>query len=612
MIKLLDKTNLENIKDLSYEELSLLSDEIREFLVEKVSHTGGHLASNLGIVELTISLLRNFDFNKDKIVFDVGHQSYVYKILTGRKDKFDTLRQHKGLSGFPKLSESKYDFFETGHSSTSISATVGMARARDLRGENHKVIALIGDGALTGGMVYEALNDVGYNKTNMIIILNDNEMSISSNVGGLSNHLNNIRISTSYNKLKEKVHLKLDRKKHLVNKIHKLKNKIKSLFINSSFFEDLGIRYIGPIDGHNIKELDRVLKKIKKINGPIVIHTKTKKGQGYLPAMENPDKFHGIGPFDITTGNVLKNNQDTYSNAFGKAIENLTKKDKSIVAITAAMASGTGLKNYKEKYQDNFFDVGIAEEHATTLAAGMASGGLKPVFVVYSTFLQRAFDQIIHDVCMPNLNVTFAIDRAGLVGADGKTHQGVFDLSYLSLVPNMTIVTPKCTEELECLLTYAVNANKPVAIRYPRGGDITKLKPLKKVKEGKWEVISKGEKTAVIATGKMVGYALLAKEKCKTNPMIINATFVKPLDYNLLNKLNQKNYNIITLEDNNIIGGFGNQILLYLNKIGYTKKVKILGYEDKFIEQGTIDELLKEEKLSVDEIVKIIDNISNK
>ena len=609
---MLDKVNLKNIKELNYKELEELSDEVREFLVEKVSVTGGHLASNLGIVELTISLFRNFDFDKDKIVFDVGHQSYVYKILTGRKKSFNQLRQFKGLSGFPKTTESKYDFFDTGHSSTSISAAIGMARARDLKHENNHIIALIGDGALTGGMVYEALNDIGYNKTNLIIILNDNEMSISSNVGGLSNHLNNIRISTSYNKLKEKVHLKLNRKTRLVNTIRKFKNRLKTIFINSSFFEDLGIRYIGPIDGHNIKELDRVLKKIKKINGPIVIHTKTKKGQGYLPAMENPDKFHGIGPFDITTGNVLKNNQDTYSNAFGKAIENLTKKDKSIVAITAAMASGTGLKKYKEKYQDNFFDVGIAEEHATTLAAGMASGGLKPVFVVYSTFLQRAFDQIIHDVCMPNLNVTFAIDRAGLVGADGKTHQGVFDLSYLSLVPNMTIVTPKCTEELECLLTYAVNANKPVAIRYPRGGDITKLKPLKKVKEGKWEVISKGEKTAVIATGKMVGYALLAKEKCKTNPMIINATFVKPLDYNLLNKLNQKNYNIITLEDNNIIGGFGNQILLYLNKIGYTKKVKILGYEDKFIEQGTIDELLKEEKLSVDEIVKIIDNISNK
>lgn len=606
---MLDKINLDNIKDLKIEEANLLADEIREFLVEKVSHTGGHLASNLGIVELTISLFRNFDFNKDKIVFDVGHQSYVYKILTGRKDKFDTLRQHKGLSGFPKLSESKYDFFETGHSSTSISSAIGMARARDLKGENHKVIALIGDGALTGGMVYEALNDIGDKKSNMIIILNDNEMSISSNVGGLSNHLNNIRFSTSYNKLKEKVHLKLDRRKHLVNNIHKLKNRIKSLFINSSFFEDLGIRYIGPIDGHNIKELDRVFKKVKDLNGPIVIHTITKKGQGYLPAMENPDKFHGIGPFDIKTGETIPATTESYSSAFGKAMEHITEKDNTVVAITAAMASGTGLKNYREKYKNNFFDVGIAEEHATTLAAGMATSGLKPVFVVYSTFLQRAFDQIIHDVCMPNLNVTFALDRAGLVGADGQTHQGVFDLSYLSMIPNMTIAVPKSTEEVEPLLEYAVNANKPVAIRYPRGGDITKLKPLKKIKEGKWEVLSKGEKTAVIATGKMVSYAFLAKEKCKTNPMIINATFVKPLDYKLLNKLKKENYNIITLEDNNIIGGFGNQVLLYLNKIGYNKNIRILGYEDKFIEQGSVEELLEEENLSIEDIVKVIDKM---
>ena len=604
---MLDKIDLQNVKDLNYEDLSILSDEIREFLVKKISKRGGHLASNLGIVELTISLMRNFDFNHDKIVFDVGHQSYVYKILTGRKDKFNTLRQHKGLSGFPKLNESKYDFFETGHSSTSISAALGMARSRDLKNENYKVIALIGDGALTGGMVYEALNDVGYNKTNMIIILNDNEMSISSNVGGLSNHLNNIRISTSYNRLKEKVHLKIDPKKQLVNTIHKLKNRIKGLFINSSFFEDLGVRYIGPIDGHNIKLLDKVLKKVKDLSGPIVVHVITKKGQGYLPAMENPDKFHGVGPFDIKTGETKNSNTFTYSSAFGDAMDHITKEDKKVVVITAAMASGTGLNKYKDKYKNNFFDVGIAEGHATTLAAGMAINGLKPVFVVYSTFLQRAFDQMIHDVCMPKLNVTFAIDRAGLVGEDGQTHQGIFDLSYLSLMPNMIIMVPKCIEELEIMLKYAVNINAPVAIRYPRGGDVASLKPINIVKKGIWEIISKGDKTAVIATGKMVGYAYLAKEKCKSNPMIINATFIKPLDYNLLNKLKNDNYNIITLEDNNIIGGFGHNVLLYLNKIGYKKKLKILGYDDKFIEQGSVDELLKEEKLSVDDIVEIID-----
>ena len=518
--------NISDIKKLNNSELSLLADDIREFLIEKVSVTGGHLASNLGVVEVTLALMKNFNFDEDKIVFDVGHQSYVYKILTGRKDKFDSLRQFKGISGFPKLSESKYDFFETGHSSTSISAAVGMARARDLKGENHKVIALIGDGALTGGMVYEALNDVGFNKTNMIIILNDNEMSISGNVGGLSNHLNKIRISPSYNRLKEKVHLKLDKKTKIVNSIHKFKNSLKSLVINSSFFEDLGIRYIGPIDGHDLKELNRTFKKIKNLNGPVLVHVVTKKGQGYLPAMENPDKFHGVGPFDIETGKSKKKSGMTYSKAFGEAICNIACDDDSVVAITAAMTDGTGLTNYKKEYKDRFFDVGIAEEHAVTLAAGMAASGLKPVFTVYSTFLQRGFDQLIHDVCMPNLNVTLAIDRAGLVGADGETHQGVLDLSYLSMIPNMTVLVPKCMEEMEVILRYAIDANKPIALRYPRGGDNYKLKPLKTIEEGKWEIVSDGEKVAVIAVGKMVGYAMMAKEKCNGNPLIIYATFV--------------------------------------------------------------------------------------
>ncbi len=610
---MLEKINdFHDIKDLNYKELSFLADDIREFLIESISKTGGHLASNLGIVELTLSLFRNFDFDYDKIVFDVGHQSYVYKILTGRKDKFSTLRQLNGLSGFPKRKESKYDFFETGHSSTSISASLGLARARDLKKENHHVIALIGDGALTGGMVYEALNDVGDNKTNLIIILNDNEMSISGNVGGLSNHFNSIRISSSYNKLKEKVHLKLDKKRKVVNTLHRLKSALKSLLVNSSFFEDLGIKYIGVIDGHNLKELDRVLRKVKKLSGPVVIHVATKKGLGYLPAMENPDRFHGVSKFDIKTGKILSPQKESYSTSFGHALTSLAKKDEKILAITAAMCDGTGLNEFKKQFPKRFFDVGIAEEHATTFASGLATSGFKPVFAVYSTFFQRAFDEVIHDVCLPNLNVTFAIDRAGLVGNDGETHQGMFDLSYLSMMPNMTIVVPKCLEEMETILNYAVNKNSPVSIRYPRGSSKKVLKPIKKVKDGTWEVISKGEKIAILAVGKMVEKALEAKEKSKQDIMIINSLFVKPLDYKMLEKLAKEKYKIITIEDNTIVNGFGSQVLQYLNKIGYHQEVSILGLKDHFIEHGSVEELYALEKIDVDSIIKEIKNIELK
>lgn len=553
--------------------------------------------------------MRSFDFNHDKIIFDVGHQSYVYKILTGRKEKFNTLRKLNGLSGFPKLNESKYDFFETGHSSTSISAAVGMSRARDLNKDNYNVISLIGDGALTGGMVYEALNDVGDNKTNMIIILNDNEMSISNNVGGLSHHLNELRISSSYNKLKEKVHIKLIKKIKLTNNIRKIKNKIKKLFINSSFFEDLGIRYIGPIDGHNIDELTNVFNKVKNLKGPTLIHVITKKGLGYEPALNNPDKFHGIGPFNIETGKLKKESSNSYSKYFGDSLVELAKKDKKIVAITASMTDGTGLTKFKETYQNRFFDVGIAEEHAVTFAAGLAISGHKPVFAVYSSFLQRGFDQIIHDVCMQNLHVVFVIDRAGLVGEDGKTHQGIFDLSYLSMIPNMEIVVPKCMEEIKPLLEYATSLNKPVAIRYPRGNDITTLKPLTKIKPNKWEIVSDGEKVAVIATGRMVGYAMLAKEKSNNNPMIINATFIKPLDKELLKKLVKDNYDIITVEDNTIINGFGSQVLRELNNLGYTKKIKMMGIDDEYISQGSIDELFSLNKMNVSDIANEINKL---
>lgn len=603
--------NPDDIKSLSIPELEKLSEEIREFLINNISKTGGHLASNLGLVELTITLLKNFDFTKDKIIFDVGHQSYVYKILTCRKDKFSTLRQYKGISGFPKRNESKYDYFDTGHSSNSISASLGMARSRDLKKENYDIISVIGDGAFTGGMVYEALNDVGFNNSKMFIILNDNQMSISLNVGGVSKCLNKIRLNTSYNRLKEKVHHKLDKSTKIVNLAKKVKNSIKSLFFNQMFFESLGVKYIGPIDGHNIKELDRTIKKIKKLNEPVVLHVTTTKGLGYLPALINPDRFHAIGAFDIETGLPINKSGETYSSAFGKSLVKLAKKDKNIVAITAAMVEGTGLKKFSELYPDRIFDVGITEEHAVTLASGMAISGLKPVFAVYSTFLQRGFDQILMDVCMQNSPVIFAIDRAGLVGSDGKTHQGVFDISYLNMMPNIEILSPKSTSEMEPILKYALKQNKPVAIRYPRGCDTLNLNKIKTIKTGKWENVSEGEKVVILAVGRMVEYAIKAKEllKGKYNPVIINALFIKPLDNEYLNTIIKNKYNVLTLEDNNIIGGFGQQVLYNLNKLGFKNKIKIMGYEDKFIDHGNIDELLNEEEMNIkniaDEIKKL-------
>ncbi len=596
--------NPDDIKLLSIPELEKLSEEIRKFLINNISKTGGHLASNLGLVELTITLLKNFDFTKDKIIFDVGHQSYVYKILTDRKDKFSTLRKYKGISGFPKRNESKYDYFDTGHSSNSISASLGMARARDLKKENYDIISVIGDGAFTGGMVYEALNDVGFNNSKMFIILNDNQMSISLNVGGVSKCLNKIRLNTSYNRLKEKVHHRLDKSTKIVNLAKKVKNSIKSLFFNQMFFESLGVKYIGPIDGHNIKELDRTIKKIKKLNEPVVLHVTTTKGLGYLPALINPDRFHAIGAFDIETGNPINKSGITYSHAFGKSLVKLASKDKNIVAITAAMTEGTGLKEFSELYPDRIFDVGITEGHAVTLASGMAISGLKPIFAVYSTFLQRGFDQILMDVCMQNSPVIFAIDRAGLVGSDGKTHQGVFDISYLNMMPNIEILSPKSTSEMEPILKYALKQNKPVAIRYPRGCNTLNLNKIKTIKTGKWEKINSGEKVVILAVGRMVEYAIKAKEllKEKYNPVIISSLFIKPLDNEYLNKIIKNKYNVLTLEDNNIIGGFGQQVLYNLNKLGFKNKIKIMGYEDKFIDHGNIDELLSEEEMNIKDI----------
>ena len=611
-MNLLDKIkNPNDLKKYSIKELNILSNEIREFLIQNISKTGGHLASNLGIVELTIALLKNYDFTKDKIIFDVGHQSYVYKILTDRKEKFNTIRKYKGISGFPKREESKYDFFDTGHSSNSISACIGLARARDLQKQNYEIISVIGDGSFTGGMVYEALNDLGYKHSKVLIILNDNQMSISNNVGGLSKCLNKVRLTNSYNKLKERVHYKLDKKKSqiIIDLAHKLKNSFKSLFFNPMFFENLGVKYVGPIDGNNLKELDKVIRKIKKINAPVVLHIKTTKGLGYLPALINPDKFHAVSKFDIETGHPISNNVLTYSKSFGNSLVELAKKDDKIVAITAAMCDGTGLSDFKKIFPDRTFDVGIAEEHAVTLAAGMKLGGLKPVFAVYSTFLQRSFDQLLIDICMQKIPVVFAIDRAGIVGNDGKTHQGVFDLSYLNLMPNIEIIAPKCVEEIYYILEYAFKQNNPVAIRYPRGGDVYNLKPIKEIEKGKWEKIKTGEKVIILSTGKMVGHVMKTLENVNFNPTVINSLFVKPLDKKILKEIVNKNYNVLTIEDNNIIGGFGEQVLYELQKLGFNKKIKIMGYQDNFIDHGNVEELFRQEKVDSESIIKNLNEL---
>lgn len=618
MSNYLDSMNFpEDIKKLNDNELLDLGEEIRKFLIESVSKTGGHLSSNLGVVELTLSLFKTFDIGRDKLIWDVGHQSYIHKILTGRKDGFKNLRKKDGLSGFPKRSESIYDCFQTGHSSTSISAALGMARARDIKKEKHNVIAVIGDGALTGGLAFEALNDIGFRKTKMIIVLNDNQMSIAKNVGGVSIYLNKLRMKPKYNKIKSNINTELSKSKGgkvVLSNMLKLKNGLKSLVVDSMLFEDMGIKYIGPIDGHNIKLMNEVFSMAKNINGPVIVHTTTKKGKGYEFAEKSPSKFHGISPFNLENGEVCKTCCETYSSAFGKALNKIAKEDKDVVAITAAMPDGTGLKEFSKNFPERFFDVGIAEEHAVTLSAGMASSGLKPVFAVYSTFLQRAYDEILHDVCIQNLPVVFAIDRAGVVGEDGETHQGILDISYLSTMPNMTIVAPKSLKEVEILLRWALNKKTPVAIRYPKGGDkLNNLPVLKEINYGKWEVLNKGENLAIIACGKTVEFAMEALYKLKEkniNPTIINATFIKPIDEEKIKYLAENNFNIITVEDNMKQGGLGSSILNSLNNYNYKKTIKILAYEDKFIEQASVDIIYKENFLDSDGIVKTALNLS--
>lgn len=614
-MEILNKVNYpKDIKKLNGNELNVLCNEIREFLIESVSKTGGHLSSNLGVVELTIALHKIFDMPKDKFIWDVGHQTYVHKILTGRKQQFNTLRMYGGLSGFPRPSESEYDIFITGHSSTSISAGLGIATARDLKREKYHVLSIIGDGALTGGVAFEALNDAGSSKTNMIVILNDNEMSISQNVGSVSAYLNRLRTNPNYINFRDDVETLVKKipaiGETLFKNTHKFKESLKYFFIQGMLFEELGFKYIGPIDGHNISKLCDAFERAKKINGPVLIHVLTKKGKGYTHAENNPDIFHGIGPFEIETGEKSSSIKVNYSMVFGEELSKEARINDKIVAITAAMPDGTGLSDYAEEFKNRFFDVGIAEQHAVIFASGLAQGGLKPVFAVYSTFLQRAYDAIIHDVCIQKLPVMFAIDRAGIVGDDGETHQGILDISYLRSIPNITILSPKDLQEFRMMLKWCFDFNGPVGIRYPRGGDYDIVFEVhEEVKYGKWEEIVIGEKTVILALGKMTQTAMFALEKLKNvgvEVSLINCRFIKPLDFEMLQHIFDNYEHIFTIEDNFIAGGFGSSILEYASIKNYKGKISVLGFPDEFIEHGNCNLLYKKYGLDATSISNFI------
>ena len=607
--KLLDGINSpSDLKKLSYKEKDMLSNEIRTKIINTISKTGGHLASNLGVVELTIALHSVFNTPKDKIVWDVGHQTYVHKILTGRKDEFDTIRQLNGLSGFPKIKESEYDCFNTGHSSTSISAALGMARARDLKNEDNNVIAVIGDGALTGGMALEALDDAGNSKTRLIVVLNDNEMSISKNVGGISRFLTKIRTKKFYKKSNNFVRKILEKipgfGTFVIKLARKIKYSIKQLVIPNMFFEDLGFKYLGPVDGHDIERVEWILNLAKKEKEPVVVHIITKKGKGYKFAEENPDSFHATSSFDIETGKSIKVKEKDYSQVFGEKLVELAEKNEKIVAVTAAMADGTGLKEFKKKYPKRFFDVGIAEQHALCMAAGMAKEGFIPVVPIYSSFYQRAFDQVIHDVCMQNLPVVMCVDRAGLVGQDGETHQGIFDLSFFNLIPNITIMAPKDFKELEEMIEFAVNLKAPVVIRYPRGTESKKIKfeKEKKIELGKAEILSQGKDITIVSIGKMVARAVEVKEKLekeKIEAEVINVRFLKPFDEKTIINSIKKTKKVITIEDNTVIGGLASKVQeLISNNEESDVQFKAFGLPDTFIEHGKVEEL--EEKYGLD------------
>ena len=616
----LDKIQKENdIKQLTNEELDQLKKEIRTFLIENISKTGGHLASNLGVVELTMALHLSFELPKDKIIWDVGHQSYTHKILTGRKEGFETLRQYGGMSGFPKTCESPCDCFNTGHSSTSISAGVGLAAAREITGEDYSVVSVIGDGALTGGMAYEAMNNAALLKTNFIIVLNDNNMSISENVGGMSRYLSEFRTADAYRDLKNDIMNSLNKipvyGERMVKRIRRTKSGIKQLFIPGMLFEEMGLIYLGPVDGSDIQAMCRTFAEAKRVDGPVLVHVLTKKGAGYVPAERNPARFHGAEPFDIKTGLPSKpRTKANYTDVFSTVMKKLGERDPKIVAITAAMADGTGLKRFHNVYPERFFDVGIAEQHAVTFAAGLAKAGLKPVFAVYSSFLQRAYDQILHDVCIQNLPVIFAIDRAGLVGSDGETHQGIFDLSYLATIPNMTVMAPKNKWELSDMVKFAAEFGAPIAVRYPRGEAYDGLKDFRApVEYGKSEVLALEKGVALLAVGSMVKVAEVVRNRLKeagVSCSLVNARFVVPFDRECIKALAQKHTLLVTMEENVKSGGFGEHVESFVLEEELPMNVLNIAIPDCYVEHGNVELLKKEIGIDADTVCeRIMDEI---
>ena len=614
--KLLDKIKGPNdIKKIQIEQREQLAKEIRHFLISNVSKTGGHLASNLGTVELTMALHLVLNFPEDKLVWDVGHQAYTHKILTGRKEGFQTLRQFGGMSGFPKIKESDCDAFDVGHSSTSISAAMGLAIARDINGENNKVFAVIGDGALSGGMAYEALNNASRMKSNLVIVLNDNNMSITENVGGMANYLGKIRTGTNYKHLKDGVETALrsipEVGDKLAMKVKRSKDVVKRLFISGMLFEDMGITYIGPIDGHNIEAMQKAFLFANRAEEPVIVHVVTKKGKGYKKAEEKPSVFHGVEPFDIKTGEMkTKTTALTYTNIFGKSLVQLAGDDEKIVAVCAAMPSGTGLMEYRALFPERYFDVGIAEEHAVTFAGGLAAAGVKPVVALYSTFLQRAYDQILHDVCLENLPVVFAIDRSGLVGSDGETHQGVFDTSFLTNIPNLTVMSPASGKELSAMLKFALEQNRPIVVRYPRGEAGTRQELCgESISFGKGQVVYKGKSIAILAVGAMVETACKVRELLLEKGIdvtVINARFVKPFDETLIKELISANKVIVTIEENVKTGGFGQIIGNFLIEQSYSGKFLPISLPDAFIEHGSVTLLRKKYGLDAESVAEKI------
>jgi len=612
---LLDQIQQTNdIKGIDPKDYPALAEEIRQFLVEKISVTGGHLGSNLGAVELTMALHLALNLPEDKIVWDVGHQAYTHKLLTGRREGFESLRKYGGMSGFPKRKESDCDSFDTGHSSTSISAGLGMVRARDLQGKDNTIISVIGDGALTGGMAYEALNNAARMETNFIIILNDNNMSISENVGGVSKYLNNIRTSNAYLDIKDNIYDAIRNTRFgdpVVTGVRRVKNSLKQLVIPGMWFEDIGITYLGPVDGHDVEGLVRVIKEAKRRKNCVLIHVLTQKGKGYLPAEKHPARFHGAEPFEIATGlPKKKKTKANYTDVFSTVMVKLAARHKDVVAITAAMPDGTGLKRFRSIYPDRFFDVGIAEEHAVTFAAGLAVGGLHPVVAIYSSFLQRAYDQIIHDVCLQNLPVIFAIDRAGLVGSDGETHQGIFDLSFLSSIPNMHVLAPKNKWELSDMMKFAVKFQGPVAIRYPRGEAYDGLQEHRAPMEmGKSEMLFEEKEIALLAVGSMVKTAVAVRDRLKAEGYactLVNARFVKPIDTQMVDRLVAEHQLLVTLEENVASGGYGEKVREYVDEQALAVKVTAVTIPDEYVEHGNVDLLKKEIGIDEDSIFEKI------